>query len=167
MLLYHPYYDSRHCIFRMLCILEELGEETIEWQRLQILDYFLLFPESLGRIRLPRDAQRIKKIVRRADNPYDRIPDSRVAFSRLMPIQETSLANLGAHGLVKIGGESNRKISRTASELPERLSALITKRREQKEELFKFLVSNLGEMDLYGANGLRARANLFDFRYDL
>ena len=51
MLVYHPIYDSYHCIFRILCILHDIQQVDIEVDLIRILDFYVLFPSRLKNIK--------------------------------------------------------------------------------------------------------------------
>ena len=53
---YHPALDPYHTAFRSLRVFN-LARNPIEYDRLRLLDLYLLFPEFAGDIRLPPSAR--------------------------------------------------------------------------------------------------------------
>jgi hypothetical protein len=167
MLLYHPFFDVRHCVFRMLRLLEALAERDLEVQRLRIWDFYLLFPEALLRTTLPQGHSRLRKLLRGHQNRYDVMPDAKRAFARLEPIQEAALQHLAAIQLVDVARLRDGFVQRTAEAIPEELANLIHLRNAESHELIEFLTTTFFALELYGPRGVRERSDLFDHRYDL
>src|SRR4051812_49010515 len=125
MLLYHPFFDPYHCVFRMLRLLEKVGPTEIELPRLRVWDFYLLFPTALQDVQLPQSSRGVRSIVRAMDNRYEVLPDSRRAFMRLEPIQNAALAHLSAMNLIEAARLKNGIIVRTELPVSNELVALI------------------------------------------
>jgi hypothetical protein len=101
MLLYHPFFDPHHCLFRMLRLLDKVESNEVEASRLKVWDFYVLFPFALASIQLPHTERRIRSISQRQENRYEVLYDHRRAFLRLEPIQNAVLAHLLAVGLLR------------------------------------------------------------------
>src|SRR5690349_21662151 len=128
MLLYHPFFDARHCVFRILRLLERVGRKDVELQRLRIWDFYLLFPEALIKARLPQGNIRLRRQLEASRNSYDVMPDAKRAFVRLEPIQEAALRHLAAKELIDAKRLLDGKVLRTDAPIPDELVALINER---------------------------------------
>jgi hypothetical protein len=167
MLLYHPFLDAYHCCFRMLRLLEKVGNVQVEVERFRIWDFYLLFPTALQFVELPRASMRVRSIAKKLENRYEVLPDSRRAFIRLEPIQNAALAHLSSWQLIDSEQLGGGKIVRTDLQIPAELSAIIQERNSAATEILEFLVTTFLVIPLYGKGGLRLRTDLFDNRYDI
>lgn len=169
MLLYHPFFDPHHCVFRILRLLEKAGPVEIEVQRLRIWDFYLLFPTAINEAQLPKGQTAIRRVVKRMENRYESLPDSRRAFTRLEPIQSAALAHLSAIGVIDAQQLVEGKVLRTGMALPSELNELIKNRNAEATgvSILDFLTSAFLELPLYGDKGVRYRTDLFDHRYDI
>jgi hypothetical protein len=166
-LLYHPFSDARHCVFRLLRLLEEIGQREVELQRLQIWDFYLLFPDALILATLPRGNLVLRRQLEFKRNSYDVMPDAKRAFARLEPIQQAAVRHLAVKDLIDPKQLRDGKVVRTTADLPDELASLIRERNAESALLVKFLTTTFLDIELYGAQGVRQRTDLFDHRYDI
>lgn len=166
MLIYHPAFDTHHCAFRLLRLLERLPKVPYPIEKIRILDFYLLFPSELVSVRFPQDALRFKKEFRRTSNPYERIEDPHRVFSRLEPIQLAALRTLASHGVIDQAQLSEGKALRSGSPIPASLARLIDTANTRFPAAIELLSGPLSAIDLYGKSGLKARTDLFEYRYD-
>ena len=167
MLLYHPFFDTHHCVFRMLRLLQKMGDIVVEMDRFRVWDFYLLFPTALDEVQLPRGATGIRKEIRKLGNRYEVIPDNRRAFSRLETIQSAALAHLASVELISSTDLKERQIRRTANALPAELFQMIQQRNSEDRVTIDFLTTTFLQLPVFGPGGLRVRTDLFDHRYDL
>lgn len=167
MLLYHPFSDARHCVFRMLRLLEHIGQREVELQRLRIWDFYLLFPEALALITLPSGNTALKRQLNASRNVYDVMPDTKRAFARLEPMQQAAVRHLAAKNLIDASQLRDGKVVRTGIPLPDELRSMIVERNAASDALVNFLTTTFFTLELYGSQGVRQRTDLFDHRYDL
>jgi hypothetical protein len=167
MLLYHPFFDPEHCVFRMLRLLDRVGPVEIELPRFRVWDFYLLFPTALQNTRLPRTASRIRSLVRGMENRYEVLPDPRRAFIRLEPMQNAALAHLSAIGVISPERLVEAAVLRTDLPIPEVLASLIHQRNAENDAIMEFLTTEFLTLPLYGRSGIRVRTELFDHRYDI
>src|SRR5437899_2350038 len=99
MLAYHPALDPYHNALRLLQLLIHRGSEY-ELDALRILDFFLIFPEDIASVRLPRNAVAWRASVRSLSNPYWFEGDRLLVFAQMKAIQDTALSLLSARGLI-------------------------------------------------------------------
>ena len=71
MLIYHPLYDAYHCVFRLLLIIERL--ENVPVATVRLLDFYVLFPARVAKIRLPAELSYGRTLANKSYNPYHEI----------------------------------------------------------------------------------------------
>lgn len=161
MLVYHPAYDSYHCLFRAVAILEVC--KRTETDRLRVLDFCLSFPNVVAKFKLPLGRAALRKAAMQTSSPYRDPINSKAVFMSLRGIQAAAFSCLSATGLITIESEF---VSRTEVPLPIQIKARCDDLRRRESVFFDSLLSDLVDMPLYGADGLKARSDLLEYRYD-
>ena len=110
MLIYHPVFDLYNGIFRLLLILEHLPSEPHPLERVQLLDFYLLFPGLLSEMRFDRSLSGYKQMLTGKRNAYNEIYDPLKIFTRLSKYQHVALQTLASYGL--IDSENHQAIKR-------------------------------------------------------
>ena len=101
---YQPAFDPFHAVFRFLRMHSILVEQkSLYFDQLRILDFFLLFPFRIGRIRFKTQHRRFRRL---ADEyldrkPYGELPDDRLLFGRMEPFHVAALQSLRSHGYLE------------------------------------------------------------------
>jgi len=166
MLIYNPAFDSHHAIFRLLRLLAPAEASAYEIERIRILDFYLLFPATLRLVTFPRSAVRYRRSAAGPANRYERIEDPRRILDRLEPFQISGLRYLAARELIDVSLFAEGRVQRTAVAIPEPLASAVTEANAAESELIQLLVGPFRNVDLYGSSGLKARTQLFEYRYD-
>ena len=161
MLVYHPAFDSYHCLFRSISILEVCGKCEVE--RLRILDFCLAFPTTVAKFRLPPGRSAVKKAAMSESNPYRDPISARVMFANLTAIQMAAFSCLTATGLATLEAGV---LTRTQTALPEAIRERCLRMQVQEHTFFNTLLLQLNALPLFGPDGLKARSELMEFRYD-
>jgi hypothetical protein len=164
-LAYHPALDPYHAALRILQILD-YHETEYELDALRILDFFLVFPEEIGSIRLPKHAQSWRAQFSSPANPYWFEGDRLLAFAQMKIIQNTALSLLSAKGLIDPNSLRRGRVKLVPDKIPPQLEALLSDKNAESASLVTFLVSVLGELPVRGRDGLKDRSKLMEFRYD-
>lgn len=165
MLAYHPALDPYHAALRVLQLLA-YHEGEYELDALRILDFFLVFPEEIGSIRLPRPAQSWRTRLRTPANPYWFEGDRLLAFAQMKAIQNTALSLLSAKGLIDPEKLRRGRVSLFPERVPEQILTLLRDKNAESATLLTFLVGVLGQLPVRGRDGLKDRSKLMEFRYD-
>ena len=140
-----------------------LVRRPMEYDRLRLLDLYLLFPEFAHNTRLPRSARGWRNRLKDRGNEYWSGCDRILLFQQMTPIQKGALALLQATGLV--GQDSvSRLWSVLTDQHPIVTSAL--ERNQEDQETVAFLSEVLLPLQLAGPHGLKARTGLLEWRYD-
>lgn len=167
MLIYHPAYDINHCIYRMLLVLESSDVESFNWDVFRMMDYYVLFPHLLKRIEpFPAALKAYRKILKALPEAYEFMRNDKRIFFELETIQNTSIQNLMAKGLVCPDKFKARIVMKSGNEIPKRIREAIKTDNVADQEWFRFVVNELPLMELDGKSGLKARSQLMEYRYD-
>lgn len=158
MIVYHPLYDTYHCIVRTLKILNCLGHNNRDEDRIKIYDYYFLFPCETNNITIPTDYSRYKKIC--TSNKYNKVFDTRNTFAQLQSVQETAYRALASFGFIDNDLLFDNIIKLTDKIIPTNLLANLT----DKERLYMGLVTDYFE-SLPTAE-LKKRTKLMEYRYE-
>jgi len=161
MLLYNKVNDPYHTLFRMLNILYLVEDSSIELERLRIYDFLLAFPSYIVECRLPRHLTSRKKDFKRYRNIYNAF-NPRVSFVRMKPIQDGVILHLEKMFILKKMKNQN-KFELNKQKIP---IELVTDFKSIDSELLKLVCNDFSEISLFGKNGLKARLNIMEFKYD-
>ena len=165
MLIYHPAYDAYHCIFRMLAIVNVIP--NLEVDKARLLDFYLLFPSAMSKIRLPQALSHARIIARAAANIYRDPINPSATFRELHHIQEAALKCIAASGIINIKSYELGIIVRTELAIPEDLSNKLDVFVASQTESTQFVLKELSTIPLKGINGLKDRTELMEYRYDV
>ena len=172
MITYNPAFDLYHTIFRIAHIVDSLGDgECFEIDKVRIWDFYLLFPSKTYEIdvrpRKERDAFRAReRWIEPSVNPYDFKGDNRKFFEWIKPFQVSALNSLVACGILKKEEYlSNRVCVEDRSKLKDFLTQAGSLSSEEQNAL-SFLGFFSRVMPLTGIDGLKARTNLLESKYD-
>ncbi|MCY1030982.1 hypothetical protein OV207_05905 [Corallococcus sp. BB11-1] len=166
MLTYHPALDPYHSAFRILRILSTIESGQLETDKIRILDFLLLFPHLLLEMRLP---QKTKAQVRKLPikpNAYSLTSSPRVVFARIATLQHQAIRILATAGLLKIEDPNHLLISKTVANSPPSLKNAVDERNRQEAGVIQTLARDIATIPLLGSDGLKARTNLMESRYD-
>lgn len=166
-LVYHPAYDLHHGAFRFSVLLAALPERVYAIDHLRILDFYYLFPHEIGKVRFPAAHSARKQRWKKLDARYEQLHNPYRVFHELAPFQMAALRGLVARGLLDPGGFQRDRTTALSGEMPGGLGSLIANARLRDSELLSVIVDVLAPITMYGHNGLKARTQLFEHRYDL
>lgn len=166
MLIYHERNDVYHCTFRLLSIFNMIDANDIEFSRLKIIDFYIVFPHLIGTISLPRvkGISKIKKEVQTLTVPYEKLPSARMLFSEMGDIQLQAIDILKAKRVFEVAEEGI--ISKGKYFSSEAVQDLIKENNITSKWFYKDFIKILIECQFYGDNGLKKRTGLMEYRYD-
>jgi hypothetical protein len=152
----------------MLTLMNSLGHNSYEKQRLCIMDFYLLFPFEMTHAAFPMKHLSKKKILRPLANRYDHIENPKRLFQRLQGYQEAALESLASYNLIDSSELRDKNIvKRTSLALPEALASLITQSQQRHAVELGVMKEVFQELTLTGPKGLKQRTELFESRYDV
>lgn len=166
MLLYHPAFDINHCVFRILRLLAKLPIDDYEIERLRILDFYLLFPQEISKMKFPREMLSSRRLIRDCEQRYEEFSDPHRIFHQLEPFQIIALKCLASYSLIDAESLLKCKVRRTASPIPKDLQETIEKANLSDSDIIDLLTQRFNSIDLYGDKGLKARTALLEYQYD-
>lgn len=166
MLIYHQRNDIYHCTFRLLSILNIIGANDIEFARLKIIDFYIVFPHLISSIGFPKakGISKIKKQVQTFTIPYENLPSARMLFSEMGDFQLQAIDILKAKRIVDVTEEGI--ISKGEYFTSEEIQNLIIENNITSKQFYKDFIEVLMECPFYGDNGLKKRTGLMEYRYD-
>lgn len=165
MLVYNKAYDLYHTMFRILQITEK-AKNTLEIDKLRILDFYLAFPVELLEIRSFVGFRKYEKYLNAEKNTYERIIDRKRLFFKMESIQTSAIKALISYGLIDPNEYREGTVKRTEASLSEALQTRINNANNENHNLITLITGPLASMNLYGHLGLKERTNLIEFKYD-
>lgn len=165
MLVYNPAYDIYHCIYRLVFILKKINiNDSVEVDRLKIIDFYLVFPYLITEIKLPREITGVRKIFKTYSTKYRKVTNKYVTFQTMKPLQEQAIDYLCLKGYISYLNEERVTITPLINslDLPVRSYFFGEKSATFEDSLFNFFL----KYEFYGKDGLKDRTNLMEFKYD-
>jgi len=134
----------------------------------RVLDFYLMFPFLVDQIRIAPHHRKFKKLAKlyAGLRPYGDLPENRMLFQRMAPIQGAALDTLVQRGLLSPDQYSRGIIEPTDTALPVALASKVSAINQEQSDLVEFLFALATEYDLLGTNGLKDRSGLMDYSYD-
>jgi hypothetical protein len=167
-LTFQPAYDPFHAMFRFLRLKEILSQKSLHRDHVRILDFYLMFPFRIAGIRLTPQHQTFRRLTREYTKmkPYGNQPEDRIVFNRMEQIQIAALETLAAREFIDASRLQVGEVAITKKPLPLPLATRISDVNDEDRSLFSFLEILAFDYPLTGANGLKDRTHLADFRHD-
>jgi len=87
-MIYHPRNDIYHCCFRLLSILKNYNQ-PISIEKIRIIDFYLVYPNFVKEIILPRKNgnTKLKNKYAKMTPPFEIMPNKKILFSELKDFQ--------------------------------------------------------------------------------
>ncbi|MER9644732.1 ABC-three component system middle component 5 [Mesorhizobium sp. M0239] len=166
---FQPAFDAFHTVFRFLrlrAVVEAVG--PLPYDKIRILDFYLLFPHKIQDIRLTQKHQKFKKLSEKYFymKPYGELPDSRMLLERMGPMQVAAAQTLATRSLMSSEALEHEEVRATKAALPPELATRIEQLNESQSDLMEFLSILANDYPLAGDSGLKARTGLMEHRYD-
>ena len=168
MLIYHPAYDINHSIYRLLLILDSTVHESLHWDLLKLIDFYVLFPQVIKDIKpFPSNLRAYRQLINNIPDAYELMPNKKRILFELSNIQHTAVQNLIAKDLISVTQFKRKIITRTPTKLPSTLDSIIKDDYRKSEEWFRFVINELPTAIFTGKDGLKSRSGLMEYRYDV
>ena len=162
-MIYHPKNDLYHCCFRLLSIIS-FCEKNISIDKIRIIDFYLVFPNFVEEITLPRKNgnTKLKNKYAKMPPPFEIMPNKKILFSELKDFQYSAISLLRAKSLIEL---KERTISKTPDykSLPDKF---FKENNILNDETQVQLIKCLYSIELAGTQGLKQRTGLMEYRYD-
>lgn len=148
----------------MLAVIESVNDLEIEKAR--VLDFYLLYPALVAKVRLPRQLRPITKDATAIGNIYHDPTSPVSTFRDMRHIQEAALRCIAAAGLIDIPRYEKGFVTRTAVKIPDTIRERIDLFLQSRQPVAQFLLKELAAIPLGGDDGLKHRTQLMDHKYD-
>ncbi len=166
---YEPALDTYNAVFRMTRMWEIfINARELEIDRVRILDFYLLFPFLISRIRFRPQDRKFKRLAKEFEykRPYGRQPEESDLLRRMQPMQSAALQTLAAEGFVYADDLSLGMVRPTSKPIPPAINDRVKRINDRETNLLECLSSLARDYPLLGPDGLKARSELLEFRYD-
>jgi len=166
MLNYHPSGDSYHCIYRLFLLSSLTKGETLEWDRLRLMDFYLLFPHLLKRITIPNHLRQLKQVFIHVPEPFEEIGSPKRLFFQIGTIQKSSVTSLVAKGYFDRDSYVSEMKIVLSKPIPEEIIAQVKADPTIEKDWFKAFLELFSSVELTGGHGLKVRSKMMEHRYD-
>ncbi len=168
MLTYHPIFDSNHCLFRVLYILNELDEVPHEIDKIRLFDFYISAPGALKLFRAnSKQVTSQKKSILKSLSKYDGIDNSKSLFFDARTIQVTVLNHLAAKNIILTEHYEKGLVMLNKIEFKSVISDILSNQNSITDSVVSLIVDELQYIHVLGHNGLKHRSNLMEYRYDV
>lgn len=164
-------FDPYHSIFRIFALLDHLPRKLYDADAIRILDFYLCSPFLISEFRSANDVPGQRKLQNEvkkeypASAQYGVTPNSQALYNRMRPSQMAALNSLASNGFLNAESFRQRAVLRTKKTAPEAIGVSV-REYAQKHGALLALMESFASMPLSGANGIKARSGLQEFRYD-
>lgn len=171
MIVYHQGFDLYHSVYRMLHILTHFNKnDYVEIDRLRIWDFYLLFPNKIHLVKLKRDEDDIKALIKKyipkKDNPYELFIDNRKMFERIKPYQLTAIKSLASYGIIDKEYLKTNRVTIVSKDILNEYTSKFEALNPREVNTINLLTSHFYQMSMFGDFGLKDRTNLLESKYD-
>ena len=166
MIIYHPAFDACHGALRAFAICNAVGR-TLEVEKLQIVDFYLVFPEHLASFRLPRKFVKWKSFSKKMSGEYKNSQYQKTLFASYVKTSRISLEMLLSKGLIDASAFRDGRVELLEVDGCEELVSLSDEFDNRTNGYFKFISQLADEVSLYGKNGMKDRSGLLEYRNDV
>ncbi len=173
MITYNPAFDLYHCIFRMAHIIERLEDtECFEIDKVRIWDFYLLYPSKTYDINVkPRKEKDIynarEQYIEKIHNPYEYSGDNRKLFEWIKPFQISALSCLVSCGILNKDAYISGNVCVANREILNDFIGHAGSCTTRERNVLSFLHLFSRNMPLTGIDGLKARTQLLESKYDV
>lgn len=143
-----------------------MDSKRIEIDRLKIADFYFVFPHLISSVSLPRakGSSALRKEAKAFDVPYENLPSIKILFSEMGDFQLQALDILRAKEIVNLSESGWLSVGQSFEE--KAILSLVTDNSFSSKEFYRMLIRVLSQCDLHGANGLKKKTGLMEYRYD-
>jgi hypothetical protein len=158
MLVYHPAFDIYHGVCRFLKLLKLSSEQPLSVEHIKLLDYFVVFPSEMTKMRLPLEYKDYRKKFK--VNKYESVYNGKLVFQQLQGYQDSALECLAAYAFIDPVLYRKGEVQLAATQNKEELNTLLAAY-STNTTLTEFLLNVLLKMPFDGPVGLKERSNLY------
>ena len=159
--IWHVSRDPYHCAFRLLRLLVA-KDESLDVERLRILDMFLMYPSLLYRSSMPRAVKdSFRELgIKKPEDIFIRLPSPASVFQDLRLYQNSAITQLVARGLIDAEAFKQSIMKLLAKEVPAELLQRAIEKNHKDRGLTSFLVGPFSTISLRGPESIYRKAGL-------
>ncbi|KJZ24054.1 ABC-three component system middle component 5 [Tritonibacter mobilis] len=168
-LVYQEAFDAHHAIFRIfrlrLALRHDLELFVDHWR---IIDFFMLFPGRLERMRLKSEHRKFRKPIKEftGRKRYENQPDDVVLFRRMEIVQLAAVNTLVQAKFLSDDALKKGQMHFSAATVPEQIEVPAKSHNDQEAALTEILELLATDYVFSGKNGIKSRSGLLEHRYD-
>jgi hypothetical protein len=140
--------------------------QDLEIDKARILEFFLLYPSAVAQVKIPQGMTAIRKEAKLLSNQYHDPINIRTTFRDMRFIQDAALKCIAAASLIDLDRFELGYVTRTKAPIPDSLNSYIKSFIGPGDKVSRFVLNELSTIPLLGANGLKQRTELMEYRYD-
>ncbi|TXN13858.1 hypothetical protein FV219_04205 [Methylobacterium sp. WL122] len=161
-------YDPFHAAYRILRQLVFRDGMVLPVTRAKILDVFIAEPQRCQEIRLSNPFKKSARAAAKCQMViYGRRPPTSLFFNRMSPMQDAAIQTLVNRDILDVSAYKAGLLAYGRLKIEGKLLDRILLSNAEQIDLMKFLCCDLDQLPLGGANGLKDRTHLGEYRYDL
>lgn len=165
-MLYHPAKDHNHCIYRMIAILLAV-DQSLTVEKIRLLDFYYLFPHLIKEIKpWPSDISQHRKVARNITDSFEMITDKRRVFFELENLQKAALSVLMSRGILDNAEYKKGELRLIKNKIPKEILEIMSRDKYINSDEFAVITRGLARTKWRGANGLKKRTGLMEYKYD-
>ena len=168
-LVYQEAFDAHHTIFRIFRLRLALGYDLeIFVDHWRIIDFFMLFPGRLERMRLKSEHRKFRKPIKEftGQKRYENQPDDVVLFRRMEIVQLAAVNTLVKADFLSDDALKKGQMHFSAATVPEQIEAPAKGHNDQEATLTEILELLATDYAFSGKDGIKSRSGLLEHRYD-
>ncbi|WP_174868637.1 ABC-three component system middle component 5 [Pectobacterium polaris] len=163
MIIYHPFKDANHCLYRIISLLYN-NKSSISEEQISFMDFYYLFPSQLKNITgWPRANSKLAIGIGNIGDSYENIENPRRVFFELNTIRKNTLAHLFSKKIISLN-ENNLHLHEDM--IPKELLNKLQSDSFRKGFEYSVIAKEIPKIKFKGKNGLKAKTNLMEYRYD-
>ncbi|MFU9819562.1 ABC-three component system middle component 5 [Acinetobacter radioresistens] len=136
----------------------------MELERVFIIDFYLVFPSALSTIDFPKGFKKIKNVILNNNYSYREISNKYVTFQIMQPLQMQALDFLKSQGYIEINNLN--EITKTSIFKNLKINLNLNFSNDLNNTENQLLINFFYKTSLNGANSLKKRTKLLEYRYD-
>ena len=160
--IWHPSRDAYNCAFRMLRLLQSASNTELDFERLRILDLYLLFPALLHRASMPQAVRdKFKELdVVRPEDMFTQLPSVAALSQDLRVYQNAAISLLLAKGIVAKEALRAGVAILYSKHVPKGLRDRLSERDSIDDSVVQFLLDDFAKIPLTGEGNIYRRIGL-------
>ena len=167
MLIYHPYNDANHCIYRVISILLNVEKNEVPLTALRLCDLYYLVPSELKLIKKwPRKGSKYYKAIIEINEQYEKIVNNKRIFFELQGIQNNTLVFLLAKGILCNTSYTKKIVKLNIDNVPRSIKKSMQEDEFRDSMIFDLITKELPKQRMNGVSGMKYKTDLMEYRYD-